>query len=1161
MDCFIVKCLFYIICLCLLKGYETSPMLTVSLNDVFVDSNITLTCSTSTLPFAVAWYKTDKGSTTEDKVIAQQWQNEKPSCQTENTDMECFCSSSLSYSCSIKYIKATNDGQSWRCKAYYGNEFIESNVFILKILLPLTSLTILPATHFAYPVSNIVSNFTCITSMSRPAATIQWFNDIGNITNLTTYLYNDDGAKSVLQYTWTDHGYSVDYLSCVASYEFKSIRNILTANISIRVQFPVSEPIVTINNLSTSTAFAIREGRHVHFKCSSFGYPQPSYNWTYPNGRSSGSLLNITFARNNSNVTCKAFNVMQTLDGTTSAQHTEKIRALNINVLYPPIITNVFYKGKHAEIIESTIKILRGDNINIVCKSVANPPASVFWHGQPINASTLEVTSVQHDTVWSCQATNSMTEFDNTTSIASVTRNVSARVLYGPGVPTITYTIPPNSDTRVNAANESVKIIEGSTIILLCSVDSVPISTYSWYPGHEGSTRTIVNVTRTTNTIYTCTAKNFMNTSFRETVIGSNYSSANLDILYVPANIEVKYNNVTLFERELKVIEGWSFTILCSVTSNPTSRYSWFGPVDGDGEVLFIQNMRTNMNRSVTCRADNTMVDSVGKSVIGETHVTFSLDVLYSPKVQRLQNQTVLLNTSRTVVCNLTDVGNPPASNFSWIRKDIGRVVGTGKTLIINNIRLTDEGEYQCNASNRMQPITNEVLYGLSQSTVYVNVEYGAYVREFKSNQSHNSIAVNQGETVDLLCDADGDPEPVLRVIKTTRGYESILVEIKGRAAKYRIQQAQCEYDTGNYTCLADNRYNEGRQLFALLVYCVPRASPFSLPTTTLSSAPNDSVLFTFTIIAYPKPTSQDVIWYKRENDSWRVLSDDNNFLITLSDDSMQTQLNIFHVQREDYRDYMVNVSNKLGSTMEVFTLKAQSKPEIPKESQISRIGKTELIVEWIPGFNGGENQTFTIRYKVLGDGSWIIIPINVSKHIWTIDGLASGITYQIQIRAQNKIGESDWTQAINITTLVDAVDKGSSSAIGGSIGGAAGVVLIVAVIVVIWRHRIKGLNATHQCLVNRNSVGRYEDLVREQGNNDTSTTDGSYETCRIDSSHVRHTNQYETLEELECRQYLRISACISQQVNTSSAKISASCQTDESANNPEYVNLQLFTQ
>ena len=103
-----------------------------------------------------------------------------------------------------------------------------------------------------------------------------------------------------------------------------------------------------------------------------------------------------------------------------------------------------------------------------------------------------------------------------------------------------------------------------------------------------------------------------------------------------------------------------------------------------------------------------------------------------------------------------------------------------------------------------------------------------------------------------------------------------------------------------------------------------PRVSPFSHSITTLYRAPNDTVLFTFTIIAYPEPTSQDVVWYKRDDESWRVLSDGINFLVTISEDSMQTQLKIFHVQLEDYTDYMVNVSNTLGSTVDVFTLKAQ---------------------------------------------------------------------------------------------------------------------------------------------------------------------------------------------------------------------------------------------
>ena len=88
--------------------------------------------------------------------------------------------------------------------------------------------------------------------------------------------------------------------------------------------------------------------------------------------------------------------------------------------------------------------------------------------------------------------------------------------------------------------------------------------------------------------------------------------------------------------------------------------------------------------------------------------------------------------------------------------------------------------------------------------------------------------------------------------------------------------------------------------------------------------SPNDSVEFTFTIIAYPKPTPADVVWYKWDYDTWRVVSDDNNVLITISDDGLTTALTIYHVQLGDYTDYMANVSNTLGSTVEVFSLKAQ---------------------------------------------------------------------------------------------------------------------------------------------------------------------------------------------------------------------------------------------
>ncbi|XP_052214574.1 protein turtle-like [Dreissena polymorpha] len=413
---------------------------------------------------------------------------------------------------------------------------------------------------------------------------------------------------------------------------------------------------------------------------------------------------------------------MRTLDGTNSAQVTEQINALNINVLYPPVITQLTSNGKNIDMIYSAIKTLRGDNINIVCTSDANPPATVLWRDQLIPSPTLNVTSVQYDAVWTCQASNSMTEYDGVASTSSVTKTVSVSVLYGPGVPIITYRILPNSDERWNVPNGLIRVVVGRTIMCMCSVDSFPASTYTWNTGHERSIQTIANVTRTTNTTYICTTRNFMDTSFKGSAVGSNSSSVNIDVLYGPASIALKYNNVTSIGHALPVIKGWSFTLLCSAISNPAPRYAWSGPVDQEGDVLIIRNVTNDTNRNVTCRAENTMVDSVGKRVIGTAQVAVLIELLYSPDVQRLQNQTVLLNTSFTVLCNLTDVGNPPASNFSWIRRDNQTVVGTGKTLTLNNIGLADEGEYQCNASNRMQSIGNEVVYGFSQSTFFINV-------------------------------------------------------------------------------------------------------------------------------------------------------------------------------------------------------------------------------------------------------------------------------------------------------------------------------------------------------------------------------------------------------------------------------------------------------
>ncbi|KAH3814201.1 hypothetical protein DPMN_142695, partial [Dreissena polymorpha] len=139
-----------------------------------------------------------------------------------------------------------------------------------------------------------------------------------------------------------------------------------------------------------------------------------------------------------------------------------------------------------------------------------------------------------------------------------------------------------------------------------------------------------------------------------------------------------------------------------------------------------------------------------------------------------------------------------------------------------------------------------------------------------------------------------------------------------------------------------------------------------------------------------------------------------------------------------------------------------------------------------------------------------------------------------------------------NIYTIRLVLSRGLSvSNRVGILVGVIGVTVITVIIAIatacICKNRLK-----EHCLTKRTS--------RTSGNKDASTPDGSYAICIIDSSQSRNANQYQTLVDLDGRDYSILSACNAQRDNTTSAKISASGQTDVSTTNPEYVNLQLFT-
>lgn len=92
--------------------------------------------------------------------------------------------------------------------------------------------------------------------------------------------------------------------------------------------------------------------------------------------------------------------------------------------------------------------------------------------------------------------------------------------------------------------------------------------------------------------------------------------------------MSVSYNNVTIVDRLLKVIQGQSFTLRCFASSNPAISITWLGLSNQTGDILSIENVEKDIHNNITCLAVNTLVDSLGNSLTKSENFTLLIDVM-----------------------------------------------------------------------------------------------------------------------------------------------------------------------------------------------------------------------------------------------------------------------------------------------------------------------------------------------------------------------------------------------------------------------------------------------------------------------------------------------------------------------------------------------------
>ena len=87
-------------------------------------------------------------------------------------------------------------------------------------------------------------------------------------------------------------------------------------------------------------------------------------------------------------------------------------------------------------------------------------------------------------------------------------------------------------------------------------------------------------------------------------------------------------------------------------------------------------------------------------------------------------------------------------------------------------------------------------------------------------------------------------------------------------------------------------------------------------------------------------------------------------------------------------------------------------KPNAPARPTVSAASSSSLRVNWSAPSDASGITDYDVRYRRSGASSWSPRSHSGTSKSTTITGLSSGTTYQVQVRAQNAGGESNWSSS-----------------------------------------------------------------------------------------------------------------------------------------------------
>ncbi|XP_071159628.1 hemicentin-1-like isoform X21 [Mytilus edulis] len=581
--------------------------------------------------------------------------------------------------------------------------------------------------------------------------------------------------------------------------------------------------------------------------------------------------------------------------------------------------------------------VLVGNTITLVCTVTSTPGAtSVVWQ-RTTNGVTTTI-SLANANKYSGSSVNvpsltifSSAESDEGSYVCRATNQ------FGTGQSTATTLTVTGSIPVVQILQSTYQVNFGSNRVLECTVSSNPAhSTVQWQKlvnnqfqpinfannKYEGSSVSVPSLTVNSADLndegfYICTATNSLGTG--------QSSQTFLDVI---GNILT----VTIQQSQYAVTIGQTVTLGCTVTGSPASTNVYWQKTVNNVVTTISSSTNTNKYSGSTVSTPSLTIVNADQSDeatyvcfatngvgLGQSTQTF-LDVTGNvPSVQVQQPQyNSNFGSTVTLVCTVT--ANPAHTTVQWQRVinnqrsniNIGLAKYTGSTvntpsLTINNVELSDEGNYVCTATNSI---------GTGESTqTFLDVVGNTLTVQIP--QSTYSVLLGQSRTLECL--VSGSPSATSIYWQKIQGGTTTTINSNTNTNKYSggtvgtpsltVLNA-VQNDEANYICFAVNAVGTGnsQQTFLDVTGNVPSVVIQQAQYSVLIS---NTVTLGCTVTANPSHTT--VYWRRVINGALTDITVTNNNKYSGSTISSPS-LTIFNADNSDEGNYICYADNSVGT-------------------------------------------------------------------------------------------------------------------------------------------------------------------------------------------------------------------------------------------------------